>query len=114
MPESLNTPVASPPEATNKLGTAKATLCLLKEAGITAGSVKTNDQFDLDVEVMQIALLEPFEKLRVLAGESPVLAAWRQGGSASGDATFGIRVAAWIISALSLSICDLDGKLGQL
>ncbi|KAG2764197.1 hypothetical protein PC129_g4364 [Phytophthora cactorum] len=32
-----------------------------------------NDLFDLDLEVMQIALLELFEKLRVLVGESPDL-----------------------------------------
>ncbi|KAG3128576.1 hypothetical protein PI124_g18766 [Phytophthora idaei] len=69
----LNGPVASSPEATNKLDTAKATLRLLKEDGITAGSCKAHDLFDLGLEVMQTALLELFERPRVLVGESPVL-----------------------------------------
>ncbi|RAW32324.1 hypothetical protein PC110_g11331 [Phytophthora cactorum] len=69
----MNGPVASSPEATNKLDTAKATLRLLKEDGITVGSCKAHDLFDLGLEVMQTALLELFERPRVLVGESPVL-----------------------------------------
>ncbi|KAG3196860.1 hypothetical protein PC128_g7288 [Phytophthora cactorum] len=59
--------------ATNKLDTAKDTLRLLQEAGVTAGSFEASDLSDLDLEVMQIALLELFQKLRVLVADSPTL-----------------------------------------
>ncbi|KAG3068184.1 hypothetical protein PC121_g10313 [Phytophthora cactorum] len=66
-------PVIPPPVATNKLDTAKDTLRLLQEAGVTAGSFEASDLSDLDLEVMQIALLELFQKLRVLVADSPTL-----------------------------------------
>ncbi|KAG2829181.1 hypothetical protein PC111_g7888 [Phytophthora cactorum] len=66
-------PVTPPPVATNKLDTAKDTLRLLQEAGVTAGSFEASDLSDLDLEVMQIALLELFQKLRVLVADSPTL-----------------------------------------
>ncbi|KAG4038733.1 hypothetical protein PC123_g25706 [Phytophthora cactorum] len=67
---SLKEPVAQAPVTTNKLDTAKATLRLLKEAGVPAGAFKLKNLFDLVLEVMQIALLELFEKLGVLVGMS--------------------------------------------
>ncbi|KAE8891820.1 hypothetical protein PF005_g20628 [Phytophthora fragariae] len=65
----LRGPVSRPAPGSNKLGTAKALLHLLKEAYIVAGSFSTGPLSDLELSEIEHSIQNPFAILKPLMGE---------------------------------------------
>ncbi|KAE9275578.1 hypothetical protein PF001_g26516 [Phytophthora fragariae] len=71
LPGSLTGPVQTPSSTANKLYAVMELLCMLEEAGVTAGAFDADDLFNLAIDEIRISTESLFNLLKPLVGECP-------------------------------------------